>query len=413
MNSPHNDIALDVLSLRREFPILGTMVHGKPLVYLDNAATTQKPNAVIAAVDRYYRTQNANIHRGVHYLSEVATFEYEKSRGKVKNFINAADNKEIIFTRGTTDGINLVAHSYGRRFIGAGDEVIISAMEHHSNIVPWQMICEERGARLRVIPMNDRGELLIDEFRSMLSPKTKLVSVVYISNSIGTVNPVQSIIESAHANGTPVLIDGAQVVAHRSVDVRSLDCDFFVFSGHKLFAPTGVGVLYGKTEWLEKMNPYQGGGDMIRSVTFEKTTYNDLPYKFEAGTPNISGGIGLGAAIDFVQIVGLEAIAEYEDELLRYGTERLSSIDGLRLIGTAEHKASVISFVLEHAHPHDIGTILDREGIAIRTGHHCTQPVMQRFGIPATARASISCYNTKEEIDLLAVGIRKVKEIFG
>jgi cysteine desulfurase/selenocysteine lyase len=413
MNNPHNDIALDVLSLRREFPILGMSVHGKPLVYLDNAATTQKPNAVIAAVDRYYRSQNANVHRGVHYLSEVATFEYEKSRGKVKNFIAAAENKEIIFTRGTTDGINLVAHSYGRRFIGAGDEVIISAMEHHSNIVPWQMICEERGARLRVIPMNDRGELLIDEFQSMLSPKTKLVSVVYISNSLGTVNPVRSIIESAHANGTPVLIDGAQVVAHRSVDVRELDCDFFVFSGHKLFAPTGVGVLYGKTEWLEKMNPYQGGGDMIRSVTFEKTTYNDLPYKFEAGTPNISGAIGLGAAIDFVQIVGLDAIADYEDELLRYGTERLSSIDGVRLIGTAEHKSGAISFLLDQAHPHDIGTILDREGIAIRTGHHCTQPVMQRFGIPATARASISCYNTKEEFDLLAQGIMKVKEIFG
>jgi cysteine desulfurase/selenocysteine lyase len=286
-------------------------------------------------------------------------------------------------------------------------------MEHHSNIVPWQMICEERGARLRVIPMNDRGELLIDEFQSMLSPKTKLVSVVYISNSLGTVNPVRSIIESAHANGTPVLIDGAQVVAHRSVDVRELDCDFFVFSGHKLFAPTGVGVLYGKTEWLEKMNPYQGGGDMIRSVTFEKTTYNDLPYKFEAGTPNISGAIGLGAAIDFVQIVGLDAIADYEDELLRYGTERLSSIDGVRLIGTAEHKSGAISFLLDQAHPHDIGTILDREGIAIRTGHHCTQPVMQRFGIPATARASISCYNTKEEFDLLAQGIMKVKEIFG
>jgi cysteine desulfurase/selenocysteine lyase len=404
---------IDLRAVREQFPILASTVHGKPLVYLDNAATTQKPRSVIDSVNQYYMSQNANVHRGVHYLSEVATFEYEKSRGKIKNFINAADNKEIIFTKGTTDSINLVAQSFGRAFISSGDEVIISAMEHHSNIVPWQMMCEERGAKLLVIPMNDNGELLIDEFDRLLSPKTKLVSVVFISNSLGTINPVETIIEHAHQHGVPVLIDGAQAVAHTKVDVRALDCDFFAFSGHKLFAPTGVGVLYGKMEWLERMQPYQGGGDMIRSVTFEKTTYNDLPYKFEAGTPNISGGIGLGAAIDFVQHIGLDAIAAHEQDLLAYGTDQLLQIDGLTMIGTARKKASVMSFTLDNAHPHDIGTILDREGIAIRTGHHCTQPVMQRFGIPATARASVSLYNTKEELDILIRGIKKVKEIFG
>jgi cysteine desulfurase/selenocysteine lyase len=403
----------DLKAVREQFPILATTVHGKPLVYLDNAATTQKPLSVIDSVDRYYRSQNANIHRGVHYLSEVATFEYEKSRGKIKNFINAADNKEIIFTKGTTDSINLVAQSFGRAFISSGDEVIISAMEHHSNIVPWQMMCEERGAKLLVIPMNDNGELLIDEFNRLLSPKTKLVSVVFISNSLGSINPVGTIIEIAHQHGVPVLIDGAQAVAHTRVDVRALDCDFFAFSGHKLFAPTGVGVLYGKMEWLERMQPYQGGGDMILSVTFEKTTYNNLPYKFEAGTPNISGGIGLGAAIDFVRRIGLDAISAHEQDLLTYGTDQLLNIDGLTMIGTARQKASVMSFTLDYAHPHDIGTVLDREGIAIRTGHHCTQPVMQRFGIPATARASVSLYNTREEIDILVRGINKVKEIFG
>lgn len=413
MSTAEHKTSFDVRTMRELFPILSTSVHGKPLVYLDNAASTQKPESVIHAVDRYYRSQNANIHRGVHYLSEVATFEYEKSRGKVKNFIHAADNKEIIFTKGTTESINLVAQSFGRSFIAAGDEVIISAMEHHSNIVPWQMMCEERGAKLRVIPMDDNSELLIDEFERMLSPKTKIVSVVYISNSLGTVNPVKTIIDLAHRRGIPVLIDGAQAVAHTVVDVQELDCDFFAFSGHKLFAPTGVGVLYGKKEWLEKMRPYQGGGDMIRSVSFEKTTYNDLPYKFEAGTPNISGGIGLGAAIDFVQHVGLDAVAAHERDLLAYATDRLSQIDGLRIVGTAREKASVISFTLAYAHPHDIGTVLDREGIAIRTGHHCTQPVMQRFGIPATARASVSLYNTREEIDILVRGINMVKEIFG
>jgi cysteine desulfurase/selenocysteine lyase len=388
-------------------------VHGKPLVYLDNAATTQKPEAVLQMQETYYRSQNANIHRGVHHLSEVATFEYEKARGKVKNFINAADAKEILFTAGTTAGINLVASSFGRTFLKEGDEVIISAMEHHSNIVPWQLICEERGAVLRVIPMNDNGELLMDAYEAMLSPKTKFVSVVYISNSLGTVNPVSRIITAAHAVGAKVLVDGAQAVAHMKVDVRAFDCDFFAFSGHKLFGPTGIGILYGKQELLDAMKPYQGGGDMIRSVTFEKTTFNDLPYKFEAGTPNIVGGIGLGAAIDYVNTIGLDAVNAYEQELLAYGTSALSAVNGLRIIGTAAQKAGVISFVLEHAHPHDIGTILDREGIAIRTGHHCTQPVMQRFGIPATARASISLYNTAVEFDALVRGLNKVQEIFG
>ncbi len=413
MNTIEKETSYDVETIRRDFPILSTKAYGKLLVYLDNAATTQKPNAVLDIQNIYYREQNANIHRGVHHLSEVATFEYEKARGKIKNFINAADNREIIFTPGTTGGINLVAQSFGKTFLNAGDEVIISAMEHHSNIVPWQMICEERGVTLRVIPMTDDGELILEEYEKMLSPKTKIVSVVYISNSLGTVNPIKQIIELAHRNGSKVLIDGAQAVAHRKVDVRELDCDFFAFSGHKIFGPTGIGVLYGKALLLEQMKPYQGGGDMIRSVTFEKTTFNDLPYKFEAGTPNIVGGIGFGAAIDYVNLIGLDAIAEYEHELLDYGTEALQNVKGLRLIGSAKEKASVLSFVLENAHPHDIGTILDREGIAIRTGHHCTQPVMQRFGIPATARASISMYNTKEELDVLVRGIEKVKEIFG
>ncbi|MEW6062211.1 MAG: cysteine desulfurase [Bacteroidota bacterium] len=413
MNTIEKEIVLDVDAIRKDFPILAKSVHGKPLVYLDNAATTQKPQCVLDTLMKYYREQNANIHRGVHFLSEVATFEYEKARGKVKNFLNAADNKEIIFTKGTTDSINLVAHSYGKTFINAGDEVIISAMEHHSNIVPWQLLCKERGALLKVIPMNDEGELLLDEFEKMLSPKTKIVAVVYVSNSLGTINPIKKIIALSHANRTPVLIDGAQAVAHMKVDVRALDCDFFVFSGHKMFGPTGIGVLYGKQQWLEQMVPYQGGGDMIRSVTFENTTYNDLPFKFEAGTPNIAGGIGLGSAIDYIQKIGLEVITDYEQELLHYATEAIQSIPGLTMIGRAKEKASVISFILDTAHPHDIGTIIDREGIAIRTGHHCTQPVMQRFGIPATARASLSMYNTKEEIDTLVRGIYKVKEIFG
>jgi cysteine desulfurase/selenocysteine lyase len=413
MTVTENEISFEVERYRKDFPILRQTVHGKPLVYLDNAATTQKPNAVLDIQNIYYREQNANIHRGVHRLSELATFEYEKARGKIKNFLNAAENKEIIFTAGTTAGINLIAQSFGKTFLHEGDEVLISAMEHHSNIVPWQIMCEERGAVLRVIPMTDEGELVMEEYQKMLTPKTKIVSVVYVSNSLGTVNPVKRIIDLAHQNGSKVLIDGAQAVAHMKVDVRELDCDFFVFSGHKLFGPTGIGALYGKAELLDRMKPYQGGGDMILSVTFEKTTYNELPYKFEAGTPNIVGGIGLGAAIDYVNTIGLEAIGRYEHELLVYGTELLTKIDGVRLIGTAKEKASVLSFVMEQAHPHDIGTILDSVGIAVRTGHHCTQPVMQRLGIPATARASISFYNTKSELDALARGISKVKEIFG
>ncbi|KAB2922331.1 MAG: cysteine desulfurase [Bacteroidetes bacterium] len=412
MTSTSTAPSFDVGSLRSQFPILGTTVHGRPLVYLDNAATTQKPVAVLESLDDYYRTQNANIHRGVHHLSEVATFEYEKARGKVKNFIGAADVREVVFTRGTTDGINLAAHSYGRKFLTEGDEVIISAMEHHSNIVPWQLVCDERGARLRVIPMNDGGELLMDEFAAMLSARTKLISVVHVSNSLGTVNPVNEIVALAHRNGTPVLLDGAQAVAHMPVNVQELDCDLYAFSGHKMFGPTGIGILYGKKELLERMQPYQGGGDMIRSVTFEKTTFNDLPYRFEAGTPPIAAAIGLGAAVDFIGRIGMSAVRRHEEDLLRYATERLSAVPGLRIIGTAREKAAVVSFVLDHAHPHDIGTILDREGIAVRTGHHCTQPVMQRFDIPATARASFSLYNTREDVDALVKGLAKVREIF-
>jgi cysteine desulfurase/selenocysteine lyase len=408
-----NGTPLNVARIREDFPIFAQRVHGKPLVYLDNAATSQKPQAVIDSLARYYSSQNANIHRGVHTLSELATYEYEKARGKIKLFLNASDSREIIFVRGATEGINLVAQSYGRKFIKAGDEIIISAMEHHSNIVPWQMLCEQVGAVLRVIPMNDDGELLMDEYDKLLSSKTKFVSVVYLSNSLGTINPVKEIIKRAHKRGIPVLIDGAQSTSHLSVDVQDLDCDFYVFSGHKVFGPTGIGVLYGKTALLDAMPPYQGGGDMISSVTFEKTTYNALPYKFEAGTPNIAGAIALGVAIDYVRAIGLDAIAAYERELVNYATERLSAIDGIRIIGTAKEKSSVVSFVMKNIHAHDIGTIVDQEGIAIRTGHHCTQPVMKRFGIPATARASFAFYNTTQEIDALVKALAKVKEIFG
>ena len=405
--------AFDVQKVRKEFPILTQTVHGKLLVYLDNAATTQKPLSVLEVQDRYYREMNANIHRGVHRLSELATFEYEKARGKVKNFLHARDSKEIIYTAGTTAGLNLAANSIARTFLKAGDEVLISAMEHHSNIVPWQIVCEEFGATLKVIPMNDNGELLMEEFARLLTPKTRVVSVVAVSNSLGTVNPVKQIVALAKANGSITIVDGAQAVAHMTVDVQDLGCDLFVLSGHKLFGPTGIGILYGAAELLEQMKPYQGGGDMIRSVTFEKTTFNDLPYKFEAGTPNIVGGIGLGAAIDYVQSVGLDAIAAHEHRLLEYATEQISALPGVRIIGTAKEKAAVVSFVMDAAHPHDIGTILDQQGIAVRTGHHCTQPVMERFGIPATARASFSLYNTLEEVDVLVHGIRKVQEIFG
>ncbi|MFZ0793009.1 MAG: cysteine desulfurase, partial [Candidatus Korobacteraceae bacterium] len=387
-------------------------VYGHQLVYLDNAATSQKPRAVIDAISHYYERGNANIHRGVHFLSEHATEEHEAARRIVQRFLNAADKREVIFVRSATEGINLVAQTYGRKHVGTGDEILITAMEHHSNIVPWQMLCEEKDAKLRVLPINDRGELLMDELPKLLGPRTKLLAVTHVSNALGTITPLRKIVEIAHSHGVPVVVDGAQAVPHLKVDVQELDCDFYVFSGHKVYGPTGIGVLYGKRGLLEAMPPYQGGGDMIRSVTFEKTLYNDLPYKFEAGTPNIGGAIGLGAAIDYIHHLGIENIAAHEHDLLVYATEALSAIPDVRLIGTAAEKAAVISFIIEGIHPHDIGTILDREGIAIRTGHHCAQPVMQRFRIPATARASFAMYNTRAEVDALVGGIQKVKEVF-
>jgi cysteine desulfurase/selenocysteine lyase len=402
----------DVDRIREDFPILNTLIRGKPLVYLDNSATSQKPASVIDTLNRYYRFENSNIHRGVHYLSMQATEAYEDARIKVQEFINASSQKEIIFVRGTTEGINLVARSFARDHIHAGDEILISAMEHHSNIVPWQLIAEERGAILKVIPMNEDGEIIIEEYELLLTERTKIVAIVHVSNSLGTVNPVKQMIRMAHQKNIPVLIDGAQAVPHLRIDVQDLDCDFYAFSGHKMYAPTGVGVLYGKRKWLESFPPYQGGGDMIKSVTFEKTIYNDLPYKFEAGTPNISGGIGLGAAIDYLNNIGLDHINAYEHELLTYATDVLSAIPGLKIIGTAKEKAGAISFVLENVHPHDVGSFLDMEGIAIRTGHHCTQPVMHFFGIPATSRASLAFYNKKEEIDVLDCVIRRVREVF-
>jgi len=398
--------------LRQDFPALRQKVRGKPLIYLDNAATSQKPQAVIDTIVRYYLSENSNVHRGVHFLSDLATQAYEGARIRVRQFLNATHDREIIFTRGTTESINLVAHSFGRSRLRAGDEILISAMEHHSNIVPWQMVCEEKGARLRVIPINDAGELILEEYERLVSDRTKLVSVVYVSNALGTINPVRQIIALAHRRGIPVLLDGAQAAPHLRVDVQELDCDFYAFSGHKLFGPTGIGILYGKTDLLEAMPPYQGGGDMISAVTFEKTIYNSLPYKFEAGTPHIAGAIGLGAAIDYVQRIGLDRIAAYEHDLLAYGTGLLSAIPGLRIIGTAREKAGVLSFVLEGIHAHDVGTILDHEGIAIRAGHHCAMPVMKRFGVPATARASLAFYNTREELEALAKGLHKVIEVF-
>jgi cysteine desulfurase/selenocysteine lyase len=390
-----------------DFPILREKVRGRPLVYLDNAATSQKPQVVIETLQKYYSRENANIHRGIHFLSERATQTYEDARAKVRAFLNAAESREIIFVRGTTEGINLVAQSYGRKFVGEEDEIILSAMEHHSNIVPWQILCEQVGARLHIIPMNDDGELLIDEYERLLSDRTKLVAVTHLSNALGTINPVKQIIQIAHRRGVPVLVDGAQAVPHLKVDVRDLDCDFYAFSGHKLYGPTGVGVLYGRASLLDAMPPYQGGGEMIRSVTFEKTLYKVLPYKFEAGTPNIAGGIGLGAAIDYLSQVGLDLVAAYERELLDYATDAVSTITAVQIIGTAKEKAGVLSFVLEGVHAHDVGTILDQEGIAIRTGHHCAMPVMQRFGVPATARASLAFYNTKEEVDALVGAIQR------
>ena len=404
--------SLDVTAIRKDFPILAQQVHGKPLIYLDNAATSQKPKCVIEALTRFYQMDNANIHRGVHQLSERSTQSYEAARGKVQRFLNAANTREIIFVRGATEGINLVAQTYGRTHVSAGDEIVISAMEHHSNIVPWQMLCEEKGAVLRVIPINDRGEVEFDQFEKLLNHRTRLVAVSHVSNALGTINPVREIVKTAHGWNVPVLIDGAQAVPHMKVDVRNLDCDFYVFSGHKVFGPTGIGVLYGKEQLLEEMPPWQGGGDMIRSVTFEKTTYNDLPYKFEAGTPDIAGVIGLGAAIDYLDQIGMDAVAAHEHDLLEYGTRALESISGLRLIGTAREKAGVLSFVIDGVHPHDAGTILDREGVAVRTGHHCAQPVMDRFGVSGTTRASLAFYNTREDIDALVAGIQKVKEVF-
>jgi cysteine desulfurase/selenocysteine lyase len=403
----------DVWKIRQDFPILRQKVYGKPLVYLDNAATAQKPLAVIDTLSRFYREENSNVHRGVHFLSQEATDRYEKARIKVQRFLNAAEPREIIFVRGTTEGINLVAQAYGRKNIQAGDEIIISTMEHHSNIVPWQILCEEKGAVLRVAPINDAGEILLEEYERLLNPKTKLVSVVHLSNALGTLNPVRRIIELAHRRSIPVLLDGAQAAPHLPVDVRELDCDFYAFSGHKLYGPTGIGVLYGKAKLLEAMPPYQGGGEMISSVTFEKTTYNTIPNKFEAGTPHVAGAVGLGAAIDYVSALDRDAVTAYEHDLLTYATESLSKISGLRLIGTARERVGVLSFVLGGIHPHDIGTIVDQEGIAIRTGHHCAQPVMERFGVPATARASLAFYNTKEEIDALVKGLQKVNEVFG
>lgn len=403
----------DVLSIRRDFPILKQRIKGKPLVYLDNAATNQKPQVVIDAINRYYTLENSNIHRGVHYLSSNATQSYETARKKVQKYINAEHTHEIIFVRGTTEGINLVVSTFGRQNVKEGDEVVISAMEHHSNIVPWQMLCEEKGATLRIIPMNDDGELLLDDYEKLLTERTKIVSVTHVSNALGTINPVKYLIDVAHEKGIPVLIDGAQAMPHLRVDVRALDCDFYVFSGHKMFGPTGVGILYGKTALLDAMPPYQGGGDMIKSVTFKKTIYNDLPYKFEAGTPNIAGGVGLGAAVEYLKKLDWDTVMRYEQELLLYATDVLLTIKGLRIIGTAKEKTGVISFILEGAHPHDIGTILDDEGIAVRTGHHCAQPVMQHFGIPATTRVSFAFYNMKEEVNKLIKGIQKVIEVFG
>jgi cysteine desulfurase/selenocysteine lyase len=402
----------DVERIREDFPVLRQTVNDKPLVYLDNAASSQVPQLVVDRGSVYLEHEHSNIHRGVHYLSQKATTAYEGAREKVKRFINAREAKECIFVRGTTEGINLVAHGYGRKFIGAGDEIVISAMEHHANIVPWQMLCEEKQARLRIIPMNDAGELLLEEYELLLNERTKLIALTHVSNALGTINPIKEMIEQAHKYGVPVLIDGAQSAPHMPVDVQDLDCDFFAFSGHKMFAPTGSGIVYGKTQLLEKMNPFQGGGDMIKSVTFEKTIYADLPNKFEAGTPAIASQIGLGAAIDYLNSIGRDQAAVHEQELLRYATERLTAIEGVRIIGTAREKASVLSFVINDIHPHDIGTILDQEGIAVRAGHHCAQPVMQRFNISATARASFAFYNTKEEVDVLARTVEKVVDIF-
>jgi len=413
MTSTPAAAALDLEAIRHDFPILQRAVRDRRLVYLDNAATTQKPRSVIDAVSRFYAEENANIHRGVHLLSQQATFAYERSRGRLGTFINAADNSELIFLRGTTEAMNLVAHSFVRPRLAPGDEILVSHMEHHSNIVPWQLLCEEKGASLRVIPMDDAGALCLDEYERLLTERTRIVAVAHASNALGTINPVADMTAMAHARGVPVVVDGAQGVPHMPVDVQALGCDFYAFSGHKVFAPSGVGVLYGKRQHLEAMPPYEGGGSMIRTVSFEGSTWAPPPTRFEAGTPNIGGAIGMEAAVDYVNGLGMEAIAAYEDELLVYATEQLSEIEGLRLIGTAPQKVSVLSFVMADAHPHDIGTILDMEGVAIRTGHHCAQPTMARYGVPATARASMAFYNTREDVDALVAALHKVKEVMG
>jgi cysteine desulfurase/selenocysteine lyase len=407
------DAKLDVHRLRQDFPILRRQVHGHPLVYLDNAATTQKPQVVLDALTRYYTDINSNVHRGVHNLSELATEAYDGARTKIRRFFNAPSDREIVFTRNATEAINLVAFAFVRPRLRAGDEVVISAMEHHSNIVPWQLICEERGAKLRVIPMDDRGELLLEELDGLLTERTRMVAVAHMSNALGTINPVDEIARIAHARGIPVLADGSQAAYHMAVDVQALGVDFYAATGHKMYGPTGIGVLYGREKLFDEMPPFLGGGDMISSVTFEKSTWNALPFKFEAGTPNIAGAIGLGIAIDYISRIGFDAISAHECELLTYGTQALQSVPTLRLIGTAPRKASILSFVMENVHPHDIGTIVDREGIAVRTGHHCAQPVMDRFGVPATARASLALYNTREEIDSLVAALHKVHEVFG
>ena len=404
--------AYDADRLRQDFPILHTTVHGKPLIYLDNAATAQKPQAVLDAIRHYYEAENANVHRGVHFLSETATQEFEAARAKVARFIHANAPEEVVFVRGATEGINLVANSFLRPRLKRGDEVIVSEMEHHSNIVPWQMACEATGAHLKVIPINDDGELRFDEFLRILGPSTKFIAVGHVSNALGTVNPVKRIVDAAHGLGIPVLVDGAQAVPHAPVDVQALGCDFYVFSGHKMYGPTGIGVLWGKREHLEAMPPWQGGGDMIRSVTFAKTTYNDVPFKFEAGTPNIEGAIGLGAAVDYLSGIGMEAVAAHEKDLLQYATKRLTAIKGVRILGNAKDKAAVISFVVEGVHPHDVGSLLDREGVAVRTGHHCAQPVMDRYGVPATSRASFGLYNTRADVDVFIAALEKVVAMF-
>ena len=402
----------DVWRVREDFPILRQTIHGKPLVYLDNANTTQKPQSVLDALSEYYTEYNANIHRANHLLSEKATRAYEGARVKVKDFLNAADAHEIIYVRNATEGVNLVAQTWGRQNVGEGDEIVISMMEHHCNIVPWQMLCAEKGAKLRVIPINDAGELLLDEYEHLLNERTKFVAIVHMSNALGTINPVKQIIDAAHARGIPVLVDAAQSAYHMAIDVQELDCDFLVFSGHKLYGPTGIGILYGKRSFLDAMPPWQGGGDMIATVSFEETTFNEIPYKFEAGTPHIAGAIGLGAAIDYLTALGMDTLVAYEHELMAYGTSALSEVPGLRMIGTARNKASVYSFTLGDIHPYDVGSLLDEEGIAIRTGQHCAHPVLQRLGVSATARASLGLYNTREEIDALVRGLHKVRKLF-